>query len=88
MTQVSTQQTAKSLFGSPAVIQKLEGMLGKRTKGFITNVLQVVQMNSLLSKADPMSVLTSAATAASMNLSVNPSLGEAYIVPFKGKAQF
>ena len=54
----------------------------------MTNVLQVVQSNSLLSKADPMSVFMSAATAASMNLSVNPSLGEAYIVPFKGQAQF
>ena len=82
------QQTAKSLFASPAVVQKLEGMLGNRTKGFVTNVLQVVQSNSLLSKADPMSVFMSAATAASMNLSVNPSLGEAYIVPFKGQAQF
>jgi len=82
------QQTAKSLFASPAVVQKLEGMLGNRTKGFVTNVLQVVQSNSLLSKADQMSVFMSAATAASMNLSVNPSLGEAYIVPFKGQAQF
>ena len=89
MSNIQTQQqTAKSLFSSPAVIQKLEGMLGGRTKGFITNVLQVVQNNSLLAKADPMTVLTSAATAASMNLSVNPSLGEAYIVPFKGQASF
>ncbi len=88
MSNIQTQQTAKSLFASPAVIQKLEGMLGNKTKGFVTNVLQVVQSNSLLSKADPMSVFMSAATAASMNLSVNPSLGEAYIVPFKGQAQF
>jgi recombination protein RecT len=89
MTQVATQpRTAKDVFGSPTVIQKFEGMLGNRTKGFITNVLQVVQNNSLLSKADPMTVYMAAATAASMNLSVNPSLGEAYIVPFKGQASF
>lgn len=80
-------QTAslKQLFSSENVKGRFEAMLGKKSAGFISSVLQVCNSNGYLSDADPMSVLNSAATAASLDLPINPSLGFAYIVPFNTK---
>lgn len=41
-----------------------------------------------MKKCEPNSILTAAVLIASLNLQVNPSFGEAYIVPFKGQATF
>ena len=41
-----------------------------------------------MEKADPMTILNAALTAAALDLPINQSLGYSYIVPFKGKAQF
>ena len=56
--------------------------------GFISSVLQVVNDNKILAKADPTTVLNAAATAASLDLPINNNLGFAWIVPYKGQAQF
>ncbi len=61
---------------------------GKKAQGFISSVLQVINGNKLLNKVDPNSVVNAAATAASLDLPINPNLGFAWIVPYKGKAQF
>ena len=71
-----------------SVTKKFAEMLGKRAPQFITSVLQVVNSNNLLKNADPVTVYTAAATAASLDLPINNSLGFAYIVPYKGQAQF
>jgi recombination protein RecT len=63
-------------------------MLGQKSAGFISSVLQTVNNNNLLAKADPATILNAAATAASLDLPINQSLGRAWIVPFKGQAQF
>lgn len=84
-------KTASSLgvmIGSQSVQQRFEKMLGKKSAGFLSSLLSLVNNNSLLVKANPRSVLAAAATAASLDLPVNPSLGKAWIVPYKGAAQF
>jgi len=48
----------------------------------------VVNSNNLLAKADPNTVLNAAATAAILDLPINQNLGFAWIVPYKGQAQF
>lgn len=83
-----TQLTTKDLFGQKSIQQRFEAILGKKAQGFISSVLQVINSNKLLSKADPQTVLNAAATAASLNLPINPNLGFAWIVPYKGQAQF
>jgi len=83
-----TQVTTKQLFGQVSVQQRFEQLLGNKAPGFITSVLQAVQNNGLLSKADPNTVLNAAATAAALDLPIQHSLGFAYIVPYKGQAQF
>lgn len=80
--------SAKNLFGRDAVKRKFEEMLDKKAQGFISSVLQVVAGNTLLGKADPMTILNAAITAASLDLPINQSLGRAWIVPYGGRAQF
>lgn len=86
---MNTQVTTKDFFAKPNVVAKFQQLLGpERTSAYITNVLQVVNGNSALASADPMTVFAAAVNAAAMNLSISPALGHAYIVPFKGQAQF
>lgn len=60
----------------------------ERAGQFIASVIATVNTNTELEKCDPGTILNAAMTAASLNLPVNSSLGYAYIVPYKGKAQF
>lgn len=85
---VSTQQSLKAVLNSPAIKAKFEEMLGKRSASFLSSVISAVSANPYLAKCEPMSVVTAAAIAASVDLPINASLGFAHIVPFKDKAQF
>ncbi|WP_294288496.1 recombinase RecT [uncultured Chryseobacterium sp.] len=85
---MSNQKTAISLFSQINVKEKFENLLGKKAQGFISSVLQIVNGNNLLKNADPMTVYNAAATAAVLDLPIDPNLGFAWIVPYKGKAQF
>jgi recombination protein RecT len=80
--------TLKSIFEKDAVKSKMNELLGSRATGFVTSVLQVTSNNALLSKAEPMSVYNAAMTAAALDLPINQNLGFAWIVPYKGHAQF
>jgi recombination protein RecT len=77
--------TTKGFFERPEVKQKFQELLGKRATSFITSVLQISAQNSLLAKADPVSIYQAAAVAATLDLPLNASLGFAYIIPFKSK---
>jgi recombination protein RecT len=80
--------TVKAIFEKDSVKSKINEMLGKKAPGFITSVLQVTSNNALLTKADPMSVYNAAMIAATLDLPINQNLGFAWIVPYKGQAQF
>jgi recombination protein RecT len=62
--------------------------MNTNSTAFITTVLQIVNSNDLLKDADPLSVYNAAMISATLNLNINPNFGYAYIVPYKGKAQF
>jgi recombination protein RecT len=85
---MSNELTVNQYFNSESVQQKFEKLLGQKAPGFISSVLQTVNNSQLLAKADPKTILNAAATAASLDLPINQSLGRAWIVPFKGQAQF
>jgi len=84
------QQSLKSLMESGAVMKKLNDVLGseKKAASFVSSVISVASGNSMLRNANPMTVLGSAMVAATLDLPVIPTLGLAYIVPYKGQAQF
>ncbi len=79
--------TLRGIFERDSVAKKFQAMLGKKAQGFITSVLQIVNSNNNLSQADPMTVYYAAATAATMDLPINPNLGFAWIVPYKNKGK-
>lgn len=79
---MANEVTVKGLFERDDVKMKFKDLLGKRATSFITSVLQIAAQNSLLAKADPVSVYQAAAVAATLDLPLNQNLGFAYIVPY------
>lgn len=81
-------KTVKDMLETPAFKKKFEEMLGKKSAGFISSIIAVTNSSNYLMKADPVTVIGAAAQAAMLDLPINQSLGFAYIVPYKGAAQF
>ncbi|MDU6596875.1 MAG: recombinase RecT [Veillonella sp.] len=81
-------KTVKGMLKTPAFKKKFEEMLGKKAAGFISSIIAVTNSSNYLMKADPATVIGAAAQAAMLDLPINQSLGFAYIVPYKGAAQF
>lgn len=80
--------TINQLAASATVKKRFEEMLGKKAAGFLSSVISIVNSSEQLKSCDPNRVIACAATAASMDLPINPNLGFAYIVPYKGQPQF
>lgn len=80
--------TLKSLLSSPTVMNRFEEVLGKRAPQFTASILGLYSSEKMLQKAEPMSVISSAMVAATLDLPVDKNLGYAWIVPYGGKAQF
>lgn len=81
-------KTVKGMLETPAFKKRFEEMLGKKAAGFISSIIAVTNSSNYLMKADPTTVIGAAAQAAMLDLPINQSLGFAYIVPYKGAAQF
>lgn len=81
-------KTLKGMLEMPAYKNKFNEMLGKKAAGFMSSIIAVANNNKLLAKAEPSTVIGAAAQAAMLDLPINQSLGFAYIVPYKGAAQF
>ena len=81
------EKSVKSLMSLDAVKQKFNEILGNNAPNFIASVVQISNTTAL-QKCDANSILSAAIIAASLNLSVNPGLGQAAIIPFGDKATF
>lgn len=88
ITAAKETKTLKGMLESPAYKKKFEEMLGKKAAGFMSSIIAVTNNNNYLMNADPATVIGAAAQAAMLDLPINQSLGFAYIVPYKGAAQF
>jgi recombination protein RecT len=62
-------------------------VLGKRAPQFISSML-AISNQAHMRDVDPKTILAAAMTAATLDLPINQNLGFAYIVPYKGNAQF
>ena len=78
----------KKMGSSPAVQARFQEVLGAKAPAFIASVIGAVNNNRALQQADPATVFGSAMIAATLNLSVVPTLGQAALVPYKGSVQF
>ena len=83
VTQYNNTKDLKVALSSESITKRFADMLGKRAPGFITSITNVVNNNELLKKADVNSIILAAATAAALDLPINPNLGYAAIIPFK-----
>lgn len=72
------------------MVAKINDVLGseKIAAGFISSVISIANGSKQLRMADPMTVVGAAMVAATLQLPVVPTIGLAYIVPYKGQAQF
>lgn len=75
----------KNALSNDGIKKRFEEMLGKKSAGFISSIINVVNSNDYLATADPNSIIMSAAVAATLDLPINPNLGFAYIVPYNTK---
>ena len=78
----------QQLLNSAPVKNRFEVLLDKSSPSFISSILSIYRTNSKLQDCAPMSIVSAAGIAAALKLPINPSLGFAYIVPYKGQAQF
>lgn len=96
-TNVSSAKTlgVKALIKSDAVQKSFNEVLKDKATSFTANVLSLVNNDAYLAQSEPMSIITGAMTAATLDLPLDKNLGYAYLVPFKDfkngnvqKAQF
>ena len=78
----------KNFMNQANVKEAFEKQLGKKAKGFVTSVMQVIASNKMLQDVDQTTIYQSAMMAAVLDLPINNNLGFAYIVPYKDQAQF
>ena len=70
------------------VKRRLEETLGKRAGAFSNSILNVVRNSEALQKCPADSIMSAAMIAATMNLAIDPALGQAAIIPYGKIAQF
>lgn len=87
-TSVSTSGRMKGLLATPDIQKRFQEVLGTRANAFMSSIVSAYSANKSLSECEPMSVIASAMIAATLDLPINPSLGMAHIVPYKGVGTF
>lgn len=80
-------KTLRELFNNPIIKTKIEQLVGKNSATFATSVMQIANSNTMLRKADQISIFNAACMAATLNLPLQNGLGFAYIVPFKNNKE-
>ncbi|MCE4051997.1 recombinase RecT [Bacillus sp. Au-Bac7] len=81
--QVSPQNLGlKSLLSTPTMQKKFEQVLEKKAPQFMASLLNLYSGDTNIQSAEPMSIISSAMVAASLDLPVDKNLGYAWIVPF------
>lgn len=80
---MSNLKELSNFIQGPAIKAKFAEILGQKAQGFLTAALTAISQNTLLKDATPESVYQSCMMAASLELSVNPNLGQSYLIPYK-----
>lgn len=79
----SNDHSLVDILRSVKIRNRFEEMLGEQAGGFINSVLTTVNNNDRLKACSPGTILSAASTAAALKLPIIPSLGLAYIVPYR-----
>lgn len=87
-TQALVQKSFAEIVNSEAVKKRFTEVLDKGAPAYISALLAIYNGNQYLQKCSIKSILGAAGMAATLKLSITPSLGHAYILPYKGQATF
>lgn len=68
-----------------SIQESAERTLGAGGRQFLTSILSLANSTPALMECEPRSTYTACLTAATLDLSVNPNLGQAYILPYRNK---
>jgi recombination protein RecT len=85
--QVKPENRIEGLLSKGAIRSRFDEVLGKKSAGFVSSIISAYKTDAL-KNAEPMSVVSAAMVAATLDLPINQSLGQAYIVAYGGVAQF
>lgn len=80
--------TLQQLLNSEGIKRRFEELLDNAAPSFISSILTIFNSNPKLRECSPNSILSAAGIAAALKLPINPSLGFAFIVPYKNQASF
>lgn len=85
----TSNMTLGELMHSPAVVGKLNEVWSspQMASSFMSSVISVANGNPQLRRAQPMSIIGAAMVAATMQLQVVPTLGQAYLIPYGSQCQ-
>lgn len=88
--ELSKLEKTKAIFRSEESVKRFAEIVGseRSAMAYISSVLIAVSQSDDLQNCTTQSIMTAAMRAATLKLTVDPSLGQAHIVPFKGKATF
>lgn len=73
----------RNMLKADSVKQQFNDMLKDNAPAFLSSLITTVNNNKSLQAANPKDLVLVAATAASLNLSVNPNLGYASVIPYR-----
>ena len=83
--QTKAPATIKSLVKKETVMKRLNQLKKDRAPQFVSSIIQISESSDLMKKANPVTILNAAITAAALNLPIDKNLGYAWIVPYNNK---
>ena len=86
--QVAVVDKFKSIISSDKMKENLERALGNNKDSFAAAMIDLFSGDKNLQKCPPMAVAMEAFKAATLKLSLNKSVGHAYVVPYKDVPTF
>ena len=86
--EVKRGTTVKEMLERVDIKKRFNEMLGSKSAGFMSSIISLVSHDKNLATCDPTSVISAAAMAATLDLPINKNLGFAWVIPYKGKAEF
>ena len=90
MNAITTYDKTRNLLRSEEASQRFAEVLGDKDRAqiFLASVLSVVTQSDKLMQCDPQSIMLAALKAATLQLVIEPAIGQAYIIPYKDRATF
>lgn len=84
-TRIVIQDKAREIFAAPDVFSQFEVILSRDTNSYLQSAMIVISDNPNLLECTPQSLVKSALRSASLGLSLDPALRQAYMIPRKVK---